>query len=1160
MKKQIDNKYNEINIIELINNSSYDSAKILSPLDKGADARYLNIYNKSGVSLLLDVCLSELKNAVHCCWVDYSCMATTMISKYNYGFEASALNLEYSDSNIIKNINTNLNKSISLLNSEYRNVYFHPDFLNGNHIAYISSIDAGGKDKANDDSSSFDYNKYNPEFSFCSGLTRLEQTNKDVHHQIDATRKRIETNKLSVNDFVEYMHKNYRETFLCMDERSRLSSFYICLPCIAPSHSSDSIYSSQTACFIFITVTDKHKEFVKNRLSEFSTYALLHSILSVISVNLPFVAAMNLKDINLKEAIKSAKSAIMSRNMSHNLGSHVMFYIKQKLQSVGKIVNDGILEDLFSKDGKLDSKKLNGETIHEETEMPFLVGLGRFINYLQERQDYIATIATDYIPARSTISFKDFIYDELKPDLRYKRHKKIDLDGNKKDMVSGEEPRNLLLDYIAYSEKYEGSDSIVINFGKFNGSKASSKDAGKDDFDKLRKFNVSLPGGVIGRQAFFSIIENIIRNAAKHSLKAANIVLDFEEVDVAELRTRALEYIVPKGQKGYTGAANTKLPSTDLIELYEKNSNDYSILRITSNMQNEEKSIETLVKKLASDYVDEQGTMDETAKGLKEIRISAAWMRGYSIDLDIPINKEPPAVTIAKTIKENTNKYKIEYYICLPKPKNFAFVVKKKPALNINPEIYGCKIYTLDEISSPTKGVAAEIANYDVVVFCCAGAEDNLKKYISPRYISYVEDNIQMLEIFKRSDKILDALQESVYSKWFKQKVSQDDIRISVLDDKAYNKNKLKSSNSADGESKQEKAEQDNGVTLSTTGSATDDCYNKTVLFTTHYEGRASKNPMLNGNSSYDNVLFAEGITGNNSTDRLIRQNEWNAEWRYKHLAAGLLRVAIFDERIFSYVASATDNSINEAAIDDLITSCIGVSDYDSIYQLVKEKLHIINKVDTIYKIADILEANESTAKESVKAIVEESVQSKKQPYDCFKSQQLHEKRINVYDVYCKNDESGRYIEFVGYNAPINDNVAKYNSSSNIAVLATLRKKDDGYVVEFEADGLMQNKFDLISIHQGILDKIYEHFSIKGDETAMEIITDKLVAEFARKAEGSRLSIHSGRSRPNKSDMPQHVPFVQFAAIDHAVRDCKYTLSELLLTSHYEMRTEDIRE
>ena len=46
--------------------------------------------------------------------------------------------------------------------------------------------------------------------------------------------------------------------------------------------------------------------------------------------------------------------------------------------------------------------------------------------------------------------------------------------------------------------------------------------------------------------------------------------------------------------------------------------------------------------------------------------------------------------------------------------------------------------------------------------------------------------------------------------------------------------------------------------------------------------------------------------------------------------------------------------------------------------------------------------------------------------------------------------------------------------------------------------------------------------------------------------------IHSGRSKPSKNDMPQSQPFVQFAAIDSAVKDCKYTLVELLATAHYE--------
>lgn len=113
---------------------------------------------------------------------------------------------------------------------------------------------------------------------------------------------------------------------------------------------------------------------------------------------------------NLWEATKSAKAAIMARNMSHNLGSHVMFYIKQKLQSVSKIVDSSVLENIILPGDLLDIETLKNR-ISENTnvELPFLVGLGNFINYLQERQDYIATIATDYIPANSTISFKDFI-------------------------------------------------------------------------------------------------------------------------------------------------------------------------------------------------------------------------------------------------------------------------------------------------------------------------------------------------------------------------------------------------------------------------------------------------------------------------------------------------------------------------------------------------------------------------------------------------------------------------------------------------------------------------------------------------------------------------------------------------------------------------------
>ena len=121
---------------------------------------------------------------------------------------------------------------------------------------------------------------------------------------------------------------------------------------------------------------------------------------------------------------KSAKAAIMSRNMSHNLGSHVMFYIKQKLESVESIFQTGALKELINSQS-IDELKKKVEckiSLRKVVEMPFLVGLGRFLNYLQERQDYIATVATNYIPYSTAINFKDSIYDELKPEKHSQRH------------------------------------------------------------------------------------------------------------------------------------------------------------------------------------------------------------------------------------------------------------------------------------------------------------------------------------------------------------------------------------------------------------------------------------------------------------------------------------------------------------------------------------------------------------------------------------------------------------------------------------------------------------------------------------------------------------------------------------------------------------------
>ena len=159
-----------------------------------------------------------------------------------------------------------------------------------------------------------------------------------------------------------------------------------------------------------------------------------------------------------KANIQSAIAAIMARNMSHNLGSHILSYLKQRIKDIPSQWKNNLLEinelkgDIKGKNLQLKiSKEIVDRLVIKETESgeaPFLLGLSRFINYLQERQDFIATISTNYIPYSISTNFKDYIYDELNWDLRWIRHKN---DSNNHNNFEGKEI-NVLLDNIARSE------------------------------------------------------------------------------------------------------------------------------------------------------------------------------------------------------------------------------------------------------------------------------------------------------------------------------------------------------------------------------------------------------------------------------------------------------------------------------------------------------------------------------------------------------------------------------------------------------------------------------------------------------------------------------------------------------------------------------------
>ena len=179
---------------------------------------------------------------------------------------------------------------------------------------------------------------------------------------------------------------------------------------------------------------------------------------------------------------RSAIGSIMSRNGSHNIGSHVLAALSH---NVGTMPDDRVL-----------------------------------YQYIQHRMDYIATATTDF----PSWTYSTPVVSGMMKEFLSQRH---------------------LLDYIANSEglrAYRFQDANMDNAardGQKNTIRISvSKCIGKNevvdyitypyaDDNKYRErlsndVSVAIPGGTIGEHAFFTILENVIRNAAKHGWAVRN--------------------------------------------------------------------------------------------------------------------------------------------------------------------------------------------------------------------------------------------------------------------------------------------------------------------------------------------------------------------------------------------------------------------------------------------------------------------------------------------------------------------------------------------------------------------------------------------------------------------------------------------------------------
>lgn len=376
----------------------------------------------------------------------------------------------------------------------------------------------------------------------------------------------------------------------------------------------------------------------------------------------------------LKETIKSAISAIMSRNMSHNLGSHYLYYTKTHL------------ENLAAKGGDFG---------------PDIRGAARVLGYMQARMDYLSTIISNDRYSYAGVNFKSQIYDELTIDDFSKRHfynelsdtewyekksKEVveldkllrtylqDLTGGTKEekikekrgrikhlkrdvvkklnlldeVVKNNRTTNFLLTNLIYSENFSRMDIMdraadgVLNLlklcvrykGKDSKYAIFTGEAGAENEETLKStlsmMNVALPGGVMSCHAFFNVLENFIRNSAKY------LQDDFVDVDDCKLLkiTIAIE------------------------ETIDADGCEYYIFNIYDNKANARKSVhsslyDSLTERLRSLVIlDDDNGLDKSDKGFKEMLFSSIWLRSYVFNKE-SINGE--VVTCADIITRIQN-------------------------------------------------------------------------------------------------------------------------------------------------------------------------------------------------------------------------------------------------------------------------------------------------------------------------------------------------------------------------------------------------------------------------------------------------------------------------------------------------------------------------
>jgi hypothetical protein len=254
------------------------------------------------------------------------------------------------------------------------------------------------------------------------------------------------------------------------------------------------------------------------------------------------------------ENIRAGALALMGRNLSHNIGSHALYWLEQSCESLHTRLK---AREIAARD----AQEAEGGAARVVTEVdPYVPeynngDLSRFYKYVRERMELLAGLVTGVPLAPRTFPMQV--------------------------MVDGFESNLVLLRYLC---KSEGVGKVEVEY--------------KED----APCNVSLPGGSMGMQLFYSLLENVIRDNAKYGPHGAEMGVTIEVKEV---------------------------PGPDREECLK-------VRVIGQQADNVDAAVDFISGKLSTiEITDSVGKLLEGVWGIKERYIAAALLRGLALqDLD----------------------------------------------------------------------------------------------------------------------------------------------------------------------------------------------------------------------------------------------------------------------------------------------------------------------------------------------------------------------------------------------------------------------------------------------------------------------------------------------------------------------------------------------